>query len=137
MGCELVENTSPSHTKTHGEILDEAFPFYLSIGMTYQQYWCENVWLAWYYREANKITIERKNNEMWLQGLYIYSAVGAVVGNALRKKGSKALDYIEKPIRITPLSEEEKLAQIEQERKKAVAFFSALSIKSGKARKEG
>ena len=52
---------------------------------------------------------------MWLQGVYFFNAVSTALGNAFRKKGAKPVNYMEQPIRILPLSEEEKEAKAEQE----------------------
>lgn len=54
--------------------------------------------LVKYYRQANDLKIERQNTDAWLQGMYIYDAVSAVVYNVwCRKKGEKAVSYTEKP----------------------------------------
>lgn len=70
---------------------------------------------------------QRKSEEMWLQGLYIYNAVYVVIGNALKKKGAKPLEYLEEPIRLLPLTEEEKAARAEEERKKVITYFDRLA----------
>lgn len=94
--------------------------------MSAEQFWEQDPWLVKAYRDANKLSIQRKSEEMWLQGLYIHNAVGVVAYNALRKKGAKPQKYLEEPIRMSPLSEEEKAAKSEEERKKAIAFFNRL-----------
>ena len=47
--------------------------------------------------------IERRNQELWLQGLYIYEALCDVspVLHSMAKKGTKAHPYTEKPYPIT------------------------------------
>lgn len=100
--------------------------------MPADQFWNEDPWLAAAYREADQLRNQRKSEEMWLQGLYIYNAVGVVVGNALSKKGKKPLKYMEEPIRMIPLTEEEKRAKAEEERKKTVAYFDRMEKRWGK-----
>lgn len=95
--------------------------------MTADQFWEQDPWLAAAYRETDSLRNQRKSEEMWLQGLYIYNAVGTVVSNALRKKGAKALNYLEEPIRLIPLTKEEKAIKEEEERKKAIAYFNRLA----------
>lgn len=90
--------------------------------MTPEQYWEGDPHLVRYYYEAHKLRNEQKNQEFWLQGLYVYKAVETVVGNALRKKGAAPLKYIEKPIDLSPKEE----IDAEKEREKAVASFEAL-----------
>ena len=85
---------------TYSEQFNEAFPYYLSIGMTYEQFWLEDCYLAKFYREADKLSARRKNQELWLQGMYIYEGFSAVLSNAFAKKGSKREKYPEKPYDI-------------------------------------
>lgn len=66
---------------------------------------------------------------MWLQGLYIYNAVGTVMANAFAKKGATPAKYIEEPIRLTPYTEQEKAEIAEKERRKTVEYFNRLAKK--------
>jgi hypothetical protein len=88
---------------TYTEQFYEVFPYYLSIGMTYEQFWNGDPSLAKYYRQASEISIERRNQELWLQGLYIYEALCDVspILQAFAKKGTKARPYPEEPYAIT------------------------------------
>ena len=54
---------------------EEAFPYYLSIGMTPEQYWDDDVELCKFYREKAKIDLDRENQSLWLQGMYIYETL--------------------------------------------------------------
>ena len=71
--------------------------------MTYEQFWDEDPYLAKYYRQADEMRIERKNQELWLQGLYVYEALCDVapILQAMAKKGTKARPYPEQPYSIT------------------------------------
>ena len=94
--------------------------------MTYKQFWEESPYLAIDYRKAYKIQREIANEQAWLCGLYVYDAVAVCLGNALAKKGSKRLDYLERPIDIFPLTKEEKRRREQEERKKVEAAMKAL-----------
>lgn len=96
---------------TYTERFQEMFPYYLSIGMTPEQYWDGDCTLVKYYRQAEEIRADRRNQEMWLQGMYIYEAICDVspILHAFAKKGAKPLPYPSKPY---PISEK----QIRQER---------------------
>ena len=126
MGSELVKERTPRSDEKVSvpEFFYRVLPYYVSIGMTPQEFWEGEPRLAKVYREADKQRLERKNYELWLQGLYNYKAVGCVVFNALRKKESKPVDYFDKPIRIFPLTEAEKEAEAQKQREQAVAFFN-------------
>ena len=91
------------------------------------EFWEGDPWLAEGYREAHALKRQRKSQEMWLQGLYIHDAVGVVVGNAFKKKGAAPYKYLEQPIRLLPLTEEERAAKAEEERQKTIAYFNRLA----------
>ena len=88
---------------TYTEQFYEVFPYYLSIGMTDEQFWDGDPHLAKYYRQADELRIERRNQELWLQGLYVYEAMCDVapIMHAMAKKGTKARPYPEQPYAIT------------------------------------
>jgi len=94
--------------------------------MTHSEYWDGDNWLVEAYRKKHSLDIESRNQELWLQGLYIHNAVGVSLANAFAKKGKQPQKYIEKPIRLTPMSPEEKAAYAEQERQKTIAFFTSM-----------
>lgn len=91
--------------------------------MTPEQYWEGDVWLAADYFRASQLAAQRKSEEMWLQGLYIYDAVAVAVGNVMRKKGTKHSKYMEEPIRVIPYTEEEKQAKADAEKKRLIAYL--------------
>lgn len=95
--------------------------------MTATQFWEEDPWLAAAYRRASQLHNQRKSEEMWLQGLYNYHALSVVLGNAFAKKGAKRLEYLDEPIRLLPLTEEEKAERAEKERRKVIAYFDRLA----------
>lgn len=88
---------------TYTEKFYADFPYYLSIGMTYDQYWNDDVDLVKYYRKADLMKIERMNYEKWLQGMYIYEAFCDVspILHSFAKKGTKPHPYPDKPYSIT------------------------------------
>lgn len=94
--------------------------------MTYDQYWNDDCELVVYYRKANELKNARKNQELWLQGMYIYEALCCVspVLHAFAKRGTKPHPYRDKPY---PISAEEikehKEAMEKAKRKKAMAAF--------------
>ena len=104
---------------TYTEQFYEVFPFYLSIGMTYDQFWNGDPALAMYYRKADELATERKNQELWLQGLYVYEALCDVspLLHSMAKKGTKARPYPEQPYSIT--ASQRRREREEQERKVA------------------
>ena len=88
---------------TYTERFNEQFPYYLAIGMTPEQYWDGDPELAKYYRKADAIKLERLNQELWLQGMYIYEAIcdASPILHSFAKKGTKPHPYTDKPYPIT------------------------------------
>lgn len=100
MGSELLTEEEAAPPKIiYTDKFYEVFPFYLSIGMTYEQFWLEDANLAKYYREAFEMQRERANHDAWLQGAYFYDALCAVapILHAFAKKGTKPQPYLDKP----------------------------------------
>lgn len=122
--------------KTYTETFNEAFPYYLSIGMTYELYWHGDPWLVKAYHEAYEIKTERMNYEKWLQGRYIYHAVGALtpILNPLSKK-KKAEEYLKEPLIITEKAQKRK--EIEEGKKTAnflIAWANAIKDRAEKGK---
>ena len=93
--------------------------------MTADEFWNASPLLTKYYREAHKLRIRQQNEFAWLQGMYIYSAVGAVVSNAISKSGSKKAEYIKEPADLGLETEAEKEAKAQREREKIIASLTA------------
>lgn len=96
--------------------------------MSHDQYWNDDPWIAEVFRKAHNLKVEMRNQELWLQGLYIHNAFAVVIANFSRglsgKKGGKQEKYIDKPIRITPLSEIEKRQKVKEERRRVIQYFT-------------
>lgn len=88
--------------------------------MTPEQYWDGSPFLAKAYRKAHKLRIQQRNEELWMQGLYFYNALGVCLSNAFSKKGSQTQKYMEKPIDIFPKTEYEKELEAQKARQKVI-----------------
>lgn len=116
-GNEEIQNRSPLFTYTNK--FYEVFPYYLSIGMTYDQYWNGDSTLPIYYRKAEELRNEKRNQELWLQGMYVYEAICDVapILQAFAKKGTKPRPYTTNPYPITS----KELKRIEEEKERKIA----------------
>lgn len=98
--------------------------------MTHNQYWYGDPWLVVTYRQAHNMKVEMRNQELWLQGAYFFNALSAAFANFGQSLSSKhrkpPAKYLEKPVRVTPLSEDEKAIKARQERQKTIDFFTNL-----------
>ncbi len=129
-GSESGKGSAPLLSYTEQFYLH--LPFYLSIGMTYEQYWNEDCCLVRYYRKAYQMKRDRENEKMWLQGMYIYEALCDVspVLQAFAKKGTKPLPYPTEPYAITKEEIERRKAEKEKAaHDKMVAKLNAFAIK--------
>ena len=94
-------------------------------GMTYEQFWYDDPWIAKYYREAYIERRRAENVRDWLLGAYFYNAVGTAIGNAFRKKGARAEKYLEEPFPLYE-TEAEKEAKVRREAEKSEAIFKEM-----------
>lgn len=108
------------------ETFHQLAPYYIAIGMTADEYWKGNPYLAKEYSEAHKLRVEERNQEMWLQGFYIWQALEVAFHNhpAMPIKSIKPEKYLEKPIRITPLTEAEKAEERKRKLDSVVSYFT-------------
>lgn len=84
------------------KIFEEECGYYLSIGMTYLDYWDGDSTMVKYYRDKHKRELERQNFNHWMQGLYFYEALidASPVFNPLSEK-HEPYPYREELIPIT------------------------------------
>lgn len=114
-----------STNKSYTEIFKEVLPFYISIGMSIEQFYNEDVTLAISYRKAYDIKKEYDNSQLWFQGMYIYDAISTTIYNAFcRKTGQPPALYTQKPYPINQKQLEEDQEQVvERERAKAKVWM--------------
>ena len=127
-------NSSLPHF-TYTERFYEVFPYYLSIGMTPEQFWEGDCTLVKYYRQADELRNERRNQELWLQGMYFYEAICDVspILHAFAKKGSKPHPYPSKPYAISEKQIREERREKEQKlAEKGKRFMEALMHSTNK-----
>lgn len=121
--------TAPLSTYT--EKFNELFPHYLSFGMTEEQYWDKDCTLVAAYRKAEELRVNRRNQEMWLQGAYFYDALCRVspILHAFAKKGAKPVPYLSEAYALTEkqieFREEEHAKGVYDKGKKLIEGFMA------------
>ena len=93
--------------------------------MTYDEFWNQDVALVKVYRKANDLRDKRRNQELWLQGMYFYEALcdASPLFRFTMKKGIvKPEPYAKEPYPITAeeaREREEREARKKEERLKA------------------
>lgn len=136
------ELESPLSTNENNDILfsyrekfEELFPYYLSIGMTEEQYWDRDCQLVVAYRKADELKMDRTNLTMWLQGAYVYEAIARIspILHAFAKKGTKPIPYPEKPFAISEKQNEyQKVAQEKKTYDKGKMFMETFMVNHNK-----
>lgn len=128
MGFELLTDETDNNEGDSEEespllisrMFEESFPYYLSIGMTSEEYWDGDPSLVASYRKAHDIMTHRKNTEMWFNGRYIYEAMCCLIPSHQLLKPKPPLDYPKEPFPITEQDVKEREKREELERQKAL-----------------
>lgn len=92
----------------------------MSYGMSYDEYWYGEPYRAMFYLKAYKLKVRQKDEEMWMQGMYIYEALCDVspILHAFSKKGTKPLQYSAAPY-LSKVNSLKTKKEKEQEKKNA------------------
>ena len=114
------------------EKFEEMCPYYMAIGMTYDQYWRDDVTMPIMFRRAYKIKQEEIKWQIWEEGVYTYEALCKVspVLHAFAKNGTKPLPFSSEPYGIKAFRQEEEKEKkkqeqlVDNERMKAQKFFN-------------
>ena len=126
--------------QSYNEIFQQLCPYYMSIGMSYDDFWNGDVSMVKAYRKAYELTEKRRNQELWLQGMYFYEALcdASPLFRFTMKKGVvKPEPYVKEPYPITAAEvreREEREARKKEERLKAefTAFAERVKKKMSK-----
>ncbi len=108
------------------DMLDRVCAYYMAIGVSFDEFWNGDYTQLKYRIEANRLMLEERNREMWIQGMYVYDAVTTAMYNANRGKKPQK-EYMDKPIRITKPSEEEKEAEAQKILEQFKASLTAMT----------
>lgn len=118
-------------------IFEEVFPYYLAVGMTYEQFWHDPPELVIAYRRADEIKKRRVNEELWLAGIYTAEALASTVGNMFSKGSKYQYPSEPKPITVSEAQErQEREQRARMEQIKARFTARALSLNAEKGANE-
>ena len=97
----------------------------MSIGMSYNEFWNGDVRLVEVYRKAAELKDKRRNQDLWLQGMYFYEALcdaSPLFRFSMKKGVIKPEPYVKEPYPLTAdevREREEREAREKEERLKA------------------
>ena len=80
MGSELLTESLPTENKTRtmSDVFWEAYPYYIAMGMSEDEYWNGDAQACVAYRKAQEQRLKMQDLYAWRQGAYIYNALCAV-----------------------------------------------------------
>ena len=95
-------------------------------GMSYEQFWFMDPWMAKAYKEKNLLDRKQKNEEMWVNGAYQLTALSVALNNAFNKH---KIDYVKEPFNIFPKTEAEIEMDKQKQRQELIEWLSRMTIK--------
>ena len=138
MGDKLVDGLSgteegegeTSHP-SYGEIFEDLCPYYLQMGMSYEDFWDGDCEKAKYYRKKWELDNKKINYYLWLLGGYVYEVVADLVPllNPFCKDHT-AIPYRSEPLPLTKkdaeaAKEREQRKQLEAAKNTMMEFMAA------------
>lgn len=112
MDGDSVEE-EPSEPKRLVDIFREVFPYYLAMGMSYNEFWYGDPTLVRDYRKAWEIRQHNEEWARWRNGMYFYDAL-LKVSPVLRAFAKGKVEPGKYPDRPYPLTEKEAKEQERQ-----------------------
>lgn len=79
----------------------------MALGMSREEYWFGSVLNALDYVEADRYRLDRLNERMWIQGMYVADATFTAISNAFAKNDSQRVAYPSKPYEFEQPAENE------------------------------
>lgn len=119
------------------QYIEDCFPYYLSLGMSYDEYWYGDPTMVVAYRKAEDMRTHRRNWEMWMNGRYTYDAIASMIPSLQIIKPREPLPYTKEPYPLTKKEYEERMEREEKKKQeeimaKMMAFAKTRSSKKVK-----
>lgn len=112
MDDERVGGESSSEGLTLGQFIRQQCPYYLSMGVSWDDYWYGDYRKLPYFRKAYELKREEINQQLWLQGVYILRAIGSIIPDC-------------EPYPTEPLPLTDEAAQAQAERRRQIEIDNA------------
>ncbi len=120
------EEVSPEDPFPIGSAFEEQCPYFMSIGMTWDEYWHGDNTLPRVFLKKFELECDRENMSQWRLGRYMMSAIAA----SLSEKNK----YPDEPF---PMTEEQAKEQKERAYRRKVEQFKKTLMAEQKVRKDG
>lgn len=131
----LSENIEIETFSTFTEYAEKLCPIYMSMGVSYNEFWHGDYSQLKYYWEKEELIAEKRNGDMWVLGNYVYDAICAVapILVANPRNGAKIIPYHKKPY---PMIKDE-IKTPKQEQNEMLAKFQNISLRWNSNFKKG
>ena len=136
MGGELLGSLpdEPKKRVSMAEIFWDAYPAYLSMGMSDDEYWNGDARACRAYRKKREVEFKLQDEKLWRQGAYLYEALIAVAPYFNSIKPHKPEDY---GMPFSYREEQEKKKREQQNQiNRTVAIFQSWAINYNEQRKK-
>ena len=108
-------------------IFDKAFPHYLAMGMTFSEFYETDHTLVIAYRKAYELKRKKDNEDMWLQGAYVYHAICRAAPLLIPfNKHPKPEEYLDKPFPMFSEDVTDESAKSKADTDKGFAYMQAV-----------
>lgn len=133
MGGELVglPPNTPTERFPYTKLFWEAYPAYITMGMSSDEYWNGDAQSCVAYRKAREEKIKYDDAMLWRQGLYFYHALCSVAPYFNSIKPQKPQEYIKEPFGFA-----EKKKPKEDKMQDGLAFVKAWADRVNNMRKK-
>ena len=128
------EEIHESNEPWFADFADNLCSYYMSIGVSCNDYWYGDYSFLPFYEQAYEAEIEETEYRAWLYGRYVYEAVGclAPILHAFAKKGTKPINYPEEPHPATNrqlerLNKKKEALAAADEEKRQISIIKALT----------
>lgn len=129
--------TEKSTPFSYSEYIKSYCSFYMSIGMSYEEYWHGDNDAPQYYYKAYKLKKRMENERLWLQGLYNYNALVSASPCFNSFKPRDPIKYMDNPMAIDEDMKRELAERDNQIAKEtAMADFKGFVTRFNDSRKE-
>ena len=119
------------------ETFEKMAPKYMAMGMSYDEFWNDDIRKARDYLEAFKIRKKQENEKLWLQGMYIYKALENIYPLFNGWANTPPKPYLKHPI---PMDEEDRKEQKEADAREemlAMKRYLDEQVEKGEKKQEG
>ncbi|MCI9092662.1 MAG: hypothetical protein HFF36_02590 [Coprobacillus sp.] len=95
MGSELenIPTKKEDEITSFTDVFNEVFPTLMLVGMTYNQFWNDDVCLVKHYIKLYRLINDRREQDAWMIGIYVKEALQDVASCF----GNKKYNYPDKP----------------------------------------